>query len=142
MLKATNSCVSSPAHRKIGRENKGSKIPSHIHPFPLHPYVVLQDLHTLKNIEGARNHFLKLVEVEANQHVMVPWELIVPLPIKVQPSMFHLFPYMLKKFDWENFSLDGFKGKLASYQTCLEGWDEWINNMLWHHLVFGFTKIK
>jgi hypothetical protein len=93
----------------------------------------------LRNIEGSPNHFLKLVEVEADQHFMVPWELLVPLPIKVQPNMFHLLPYMLKKFDWENFSLKDFKGKLASYRTCPEGWDEWIDNMfmasfgLWTH---------
>ncbi len=51
-------------------------------------------------------------------------ELHVPLPIKVQFGLFHLLPYMLKKFDWESSSLDDFKGRLASYQTCLEGWDE------------------
>ncbi len=51
---------------------KDIKIPSHIHPSPLHPNVILWDLHTLKNIEYAQNHFLKLVQVEANQHVMVP----------------------------------------------------------------------
>ncbi len=93
----------------------------------------------MKDIEGARNHFLKLVKMEADQHVIVSCELFVPLPIKVQLGLFHLLPYMLKKFDWENFPLDDFKGRLASYRTCLEGWDEWIYNMfmasfgLWIH---------
>jgi hypothetical protein len=47
--------------------------------------------------------------------------------------------HVLRKFDWENSSLDDFKAKLASYWACLEGWDEWINNMfmasfgLWTH---------
>jgi hypothetical protein len=36
---------------------------------------------------------------------------------------------MLRKFDWENSSLDDFKGRLASYQTSLEQWDEWIDIM-------------
>jgi hypothetical protein len=46
---------------------------------------------------------------------------------------------MLKKFDWENSSLDDFEAKLASYRACLKGWDEWINSMfmasfgLWTH---------
>jgi len=139
MLEATNLGVSSPTHHKTGKENQNIKTPSHIHPSPLHPNVILWDLHTLKNIEGARNHFLKLVEVEANQHVMVPWELHVLLPIKVQFGLFHLLPYMLKKFDWEKSPLDNFKGKLASYQICPKGWDEWIDNMfmasfgLWTH---------
>jgi hypothetical protein len=108
----------------------------------LHPNVVLQDLHTLKDIEGARNHFLKLVEMEVDQNVTIPCELIVPLLIKVQLGLFHLLRYMLKKFDWENSPLDDFKGRFASYRTCLEGWDEWIYHILWHHLVLGFTEIK
>jgi hypothetical protein len=46
----------------------------YLHPFPLHPNVVLCELHNLKDIQGARNHYLKLVEYEANEHVTVPWE--------------------------------------------------------------------
>ncbi len=78
------------------------------------------------------------MEVEANQHVMVPWEPPTPLPFKPQPGLFHLLPYMLKKFNW-NFSLDDFKARLAKYWACLEGWDEWIDNTfmasfgLWTH---------
>jgi hypothetical protein len=34
---------------------------------------------------------------------------------------------MLRKFDWENFSLDDFKARLASYWACLKLWDEWID---------------
>ncbi len=79
------------------------------------------------------------MEVEVDQHVMVPWEPHVPLPFKLQPWFFHLFPYMLRKFDWENYFLDDFEAKLASYWACPEGWDEWINSMfmasfgLWTH---------
>jgi hypothetical protein len=46
---------------------------------------------------------------------------------------------MLKKFDLEEFSLDDFKVKLVSYRACLEGWQEWIDNVfmasfgLWTH---------
>jgi len=69
------------------------------------------------------------VDGEANQHVMVPWELPIPLLIKVQFNMFHLLLYMLRKFDWESSSLDDFKNKLVNYYTCLEGWDEWIDSM-------------
>jgi hypothetical protein len=34
---------------------------------------------------------------------------------------------MLRKFDWESFSLDDFKAMLASYWACLKGWDEWVD---------------
>jgi hypothetical protein len=64
---------------------------------------------------------LKLVEFEVDEHVTVPWERPIPMIIKLQPSLFHLLPYMLRKFDWESFALDDFKAKLASYQACLKG---------------------
>jgi hypothetical protein len=99
MLKVVGSCVSSPPHHNMGRENQRTKIPSRIHSSPLHPDGFLRDLHTLKDIESTRNHFLKLMEVEANQYVMVLRELPIPLLVKVQPNMFHLLPYMLRKFD-------------------------------------------
>jgi hypothetical protein len=57
---------------------------------------------------------LKLEEFEANEHMIVPWERLIPMPIKLQPSLFHLVPYMLRKFDWEIFSLDDFKVRFAS----------------------------
>ncbi len=69
------------------------------------------------------------MEVEIDQHVMVPWEPLILLPIKLQLGLIHLFPYMLKKFDWENSSLDDFEAKLANYWACPKGWDEWINSM-------------
>jgi hypothetical protein len=34
---------------------------------------------------------------------------------------------MLRKFNWESSSMDDFKAKLASYQACSEGWDEWVD---------------
>ncbi len=34
---------------------------------------------------------------------------------------------MLRKFDWESFSLDDFKARLASYWACLKLWDECID---------------
>jgi len=46
---------------------------------------------------------------------------------------------MLRKFDWENSSLDDFKAKLASYWACTKGWNEWIDSTfmasfgLWTH---------
>jgi len=55
------------------------------------------------------------------------------MPIKLQPGLFYLIPYMLKKFDWESSSLDDFKAKLASYRAFLEGWDEWDE---WVDVVF------
>jgi hypothetical protein len=99
MLEAVGSCVSSPPHHNMGRENQCIKIPSHIHPFPLHSDIFLWDLHRLKDIENARNHFLKLVEAKVNQYVTIPWELPIPLPVKVQHGMFRFLPYMLKKFN-------------------------------------------
>jgi len=57
MLEVADLGVSSLTHHKTGRENQGTKIPSQIHPSPLHLDVVLRDLHTLRDIEGAQNHF-------------------------------------------------------------------------------------
>jgi hypothetical protein len=71
MLEADDSNVSNPLHHNTIGGNQGTKIPSHIHPSPPHLDVVLRDLHTLRDIEGARNHFLKLVEVETDQHVII-----------------------------------------------------------------------
>ncbi len=105
----------------------------------MHLNVVLQELHNLRNIQGAQNHYLKLVKFEANEHVTFPWERHVRMLIKLQPSLFHLLPYMLRKFDWKGSFLDNFKARLASYRACLEGWDEWANVVfmasfgLWTH---------
>jgi hypothetical protein len=81
----------------------------------------------LKNIQGAQNHYLKLVKSEANEHMIVPWERRIPMPIKLQPSLFHLLPYMLRKFNWENSSLDDFKAMLINYKACPKGWGEWVD---------------
>ncbi len=70
----------------------------------------------------------------------VSWERIVPMLIKIQLGLFHLFPYMLRKFNWESSSLDDFKAKLANYRACPWGWDEWVNIVsiasfeLWTHI--------
>jgi hypothetical protein len=60
---------------------------------------------------------------------MVPWEVHVPLPIKLYSGLFYLLPYMLKKFDWDNFSLDDFKAKLVNYCACPKGWYEVENTL-------------
>ncbi len=123
----------------MGGENESIEIPSYLHPSSLHQNVVLRELHNLKDIQGAWNHYLKLVKSKANEHMTVPWERLIPMPIKLQPGLFHLLPYMLKKFDWESFSLDDFKARLASYQSCRKGWDEWVDVVfmasfgLWTH---------
>jgi len=70
---------------------------------------------------------LKLEESEANEHMTFPWERLILMIIKLQLDLFHLLPYMLRKFDWESFSLDDFKARLVSYRACLEGWDEWVD---------------
>jgi hypothetical protein len=41
MVKVVGSGVLDPPHHNMGGENQGTKIPSHIHPFPLHLDVVL-----------------------------------------------------------------------------------------------------
>ncbi len=82
-----------------------------------------------------RKHYLKLVESKVNEQVIVPWERLVPMLIKLQPNLFHLLPYMLRKFNWESSSLDDFKAKLASYWACPKGWDECVDivfyNIIW-----------
>jgi hypothetical protein len=57
---------------------------------------------------------------EVNEHITIPWEKPIHMPTKLQPSLFHLLPYM-KKFNWENSFLDDFKARLASYHACPEG---------------------
>ncbi len=111
----------------MGGDNENIEIPSYLHPSPLQLDDVLRELHNLKDIKGARNHYLKLVEYEANEHMTVPWERHVPMPIKLQPSLFHLLPYMLRKFNWENSSLDDFKARHANNQTCPKGCNEWVD---------------
>jgi hypothetical protein len=58
MLKAIISGVSSPPHLNIEDRNQSIPVPSHmIHPSPLHLDIILQDLHTLKYIQRAHNHY-------------------------------------------------------------------------------------
>jgi hypothetical protein len=45
-------------------ENENIEILSYLHASPLHPNVVLWELHNLRDIQGAQNHYLKLVESE------------------------------------------------------------------------------
>jgi len=131
--------IASLPHSNMGGENESVKILSYLHPYPLHLDVVLWELHNLKDIQNARNYYLKLVELEVNEHVIVPWERVISMPIKLQPSLFHLLPYMLRKFDLESFSLNDFKARLASYRACPEGWDECVDIVfmasfgLWTH---------
>jgi hypothetical protein len=100
----------------------------------LHLDVVLQDLHTFKNIEGVWNHFLKLVEAEADQHVMVPWEPIILLLIKVQPNLFHLLPYMLRKFDLGKLFARQFQVQACKLLNLSKkiGWMDWqLFGIIW-----------
>jgi hypothetical protein len=82
---------------------------------------------------------LETCRPKVNEHVIVPWERVISMPIKLQPSLFHLLPYMLRKFDLESFSLNDFKARLASYRACPEGWDECVDIVfmasfgLWTH---------
>jgi hypothetical protein len=75
--------ITSLPHSNMGGENESTKILSYLHPSPLNPNVVLQELHNLKDIQGAQNHYLKLIEFEANEHMIVPWEMPIPMPIKL-----------------------------------------------------------
>jgi hypothetical protein len=80
----------------------------------------------------------KLVKFEVNEHMTIAWKRLIPMPIKLQSSLFHLFPYF-RKFDWESSSLNDFKGNLASYRAYPKRWDEWVDVMfmapfgLWTH---------
>jgi hypothetical protein len=81
---------------------------------------------------------VKLVKFEANEHMTIAWKRLIPMPTKVQSSLFHLLPY-LKTFDWESSSLNDFKAKFVSYRTYLKRWDEWVDIVfmasfgLWTH---------
>jgi hypothetical protein len=48
-------------------------------------------MNTLKDIQDAQNHYLELMEVKINQHVIIPWEPHVLLLMKHPPSLFNLF---------------------------------------------------
>jgi hypothetical protein len=54
--------ITSLLHSNMGGENESIEILSYFQSSPLHPNVVLQKLHMLKDIQGVRNHYLKLVE--------------------------------------------------------------------------------
>jgi hypothetical protein len=84
-LKATNYSLASLPLLNMNMENPSEpkNMASHILPSSLKLDVVLQDLHTLKDIQGAQNHYLILVEAEVDQHVTIPWEPPIPLPIKL-----------------------------------------------------------
>jgi len=100
-LATTNFSLASLPLPNMSMENLGEpkNMALHILPSSLNLDVVLQDLHTLKDIQGARNHYLKLVEADVDQHVIIPCEPLVLLPIKLPPSLFNLLLYMLRKFD-------------------------------------------
>ncbi len=53
------------------------------------------------------------MEVKADENVVVPWESLVHIPIKVPLGLFNLLPYMLTKFDSKNSFLDDFKAMLV-----------------------------
>jgi hypothetical protein len=101
----------------VENPNEPKNMASHNLPSPLHLDVVLQDLHTLKDIQGGQNHYLKLMEVKIDQHVTLTWEPPIPFPIKLPLGLFNLLPYMLRKCDWENSSLDDFKAKLGKLSS-------------------------
>jgi hypothetical protein len=52
--------ITSLPHSTMGGENESVKISSYLHPSPLHPDVVLWELHNLKDIQNVLNHYLKL----------------------------------------------------------------------------------
>jgi len=108
----------------------------------LHAYIHLHNIqmllhgsYTIWKTLKLRETVLKLVESEDNEHVTIPWERFISMLIKLQPSLFHLLPYMLRKFDWENFSLNDFKARLASYRACpgRMGWMCWycVYGIIW-----------
>jgi hypothetical protein len=49
------------------------------------------------------------------------------MSIKVQPGLFHLLLYVLRKFNSESSSLDDFKAMFTNYWACSKGWDEWVD---------------
>jgi hypothetical protein len=44
--------ITSFPHSNMGRKNESIEISSYLHPFPLHPNVVLWELYNLRNIQG------------------------------------------------------------------------------------------
>jgi len=70
--------ITSLPHSNMGRKNESTKIPSYLHPSPLHPNVVL----ILKTFKVPKT--LKIVEYEVDEHMTIPWEMPIPMPIKLQ----------------------------------------------------------
>jgi hypothetical protein len=53
-----------------------------------------------------------------------------PIYLKLVPSLFVLFPYMLCHYGWEKDTIDGFKSKLQQYKKFEDDkWDDWVEDM-------------
>jgi hypothetical protein len=46
---------------------------------------------------------------------------MLPFPFKYPLELFIVIPYMLRKYDWFNNSIDDFKKQLATYWALPEG---------------------
>ncbi len=70
------------------------------------------------------------MEVEADEHVTLSWEPLLPFPFKHPLGLFSLVPYMLRKYDWLTNSINDFKKQLAIYWALPKGgWAKWIDNV-------------
>jgi hypothetical protein len=83
--------------------------------------IQLGGLRSGEEFENAHSQYLKRVEAEAHEHVTFSWDPLLLLPFKHSLKLFSLVPYMLKKYDWLNNSIDDFKKQIAIYQAFPEG---------------------
>jgi hypothetical protein len=82
------------------------------------------------------------VEAKAHEKVTLSWVPPLPLPFKHPPKKISLIPYMLKKYDWLNNSID-FKKQLAIYKALLKGgWVEWVDNIFSMSIGQWTTKVQ
>jgi len=159
MLEVTNSNVPNPPHHNTIRSASGSSVTPFnkgwprrksrywdffTHPpSPLHLDVVLRDLHIMRDIEGAWNHFLKLVETEANQHVTI----LNGNYAYLYHSRYNLACSTCFHTCWGNLIVRTFPWMISRVGLQViefvrkDGMNR-LTSCLWHHLVFGLTNIK
>jgi hypothetical protein len=113
---------------------------------PIHPQmheIQLGELKSVEEFEAAHNQYLKQVEAKAHEQVMLSWEPALPLPFKLLPWLFCLVPYVFRKYDWSNSSIDDFNKQLENYRAFPKrGWTEWVDNIFSTSLGQWTMKIK
>ncbi len=123
-------------------ENENIEILSYLHASPLHPNVVLWELHNLRDIQGAQNHYLKLVESE----LMNMWQ-SHGKGLYLCQSSYNLACFTYFHTCWRSLIGKTFPWMISRpcLQTIMLIRKDGMNGLilcLWHHLGCGLTNTK